>query len=81
MFTLLLTMGIALAQDVGDKRFVTSDVKLLRYPDATEVSANVKKGAKVEVVVVGETLIRVRSGRDFGWIPSELLSEEAPAEK
>ena len=81
MFSLLLYMGLAFAQNVGDFRFTTAEVKLLRYPDAVEVSATVKKGAKVEVVAVGDALVRIRSGRDFGWIPSELLSEEQPAEK
>ena len=81
MFILLLTMGIAFAQDVGDKRYVNSEVKLLRYADAVEISATVKKGTKVEVVAVGKTLIRIRSGRDFGWIPPDLLSETEPADK
>lgn len=81
MFTLLLTMGVAFAQDVGDKRYVNNETKLLRYPDAVEVSATVKKGARVEVVAVGKTLIRIRSGRDFGWVPPDVLSETEPADK
>jgi hypothetical protein len=79
MITLLLTLSLAFAQNVGDFRFTTDEVKLLRYSDAVEISATVKKGTKVEVVAKGETLIRVRSGRDFGWLPSELLTEDKPA--
>jgi SH3-like domain-containing protein len=79
MITFLLTLSLALAQNVGDFRFTTTEVKLLRYPDAVEISATVKKGTKVEVVAEGDTLIRVRSGRDFGWMHSVLLSEDEPA--
>jgi hypothetical protein len=81
MITFLLFLSSALAQNAGDFRYTTVEVKLLRYADATEVSATVKKGEKVEIVVAGGPLIRVRSGRDFGWVPGELLSEDAPAEK
>ena len=78
MLTFLLTMGIAFGQDVGDKQFVTTEVKLLRYADAVEISATVKKGGRVEVVAVGDNLVRVRSGRDFGWVHPDLLSADAP---
>jgi hypothetical protein len=31
------------------------------------------------VVALGKELIRIRSGRDFGWLSAEQLSEEQPA--
>jgi len=81
MFTLLLTVGLALAQSVGDFRYLTTEAKLLRYADAKEVSATVKQGTKVEVVAVGGALVRVRAGRDFGWVEPGILSETAPEPK
>jgi hypothetical protein len=75
MLTLILTLGLALAQSVGDFRIVSDDTPLKRYEDSDEVSTTAKAGAKVEVVAVGKTLVRVRSGRDFGWIDPGKLGE------
>ena len=79
MITLLVTMSLAFAQDVGDFRYTTDEVALKRYRNSEEVSTTVKKGVKVEVVAVGKQLIRIRSGRDFGWLTAKQLSEEQPA--
>ncbi len=75
MLTLLLVAGLALAQSVGDFRILTAETELKRFPDSDEVSATVKKGAKVEIVAEGTTTVRVRSGRDFGWVERAVLAE------
>lgn len=64
----------------ADKRFVTEETELLRWPDATVVSATVNAGDEVEILARGDGgLVRVRRGMDFGWIQESRLAESAPA--
>jgi len=81
MLTLAM-IGLALAGD----GWMNEDAELIRWPEADvekQVSvASVKVGEKVEVLVVDEEakLTRVRSGDDFGWVASDKVSDEDPAE-
>ena len=79
MLTLAM-LGLALAGD----GWMNEDVELIRWPEAEAEKqvtvAQVKKGAKVEILLVDEEakLTRVRSGDDFGWAASSAVSDEAP---
>ena len=79
MLTLLLSASLAFAQSVGDFRVLSAETALLRYRNSDEVSATVKEGTKVEVVFVGKNLVRVRSGRDLGWVVPAVLIEPTGA--
>jgi hypothetical protein len=77
---LLLTfIAAALAQSPGDFRWLVSETELKRFSDSDEVSATVKAATRVEIIAVGESLLRVRAGRDMGWIAADALAETKPA--
>ena len=63
----------ALAEDLE----VQSDVEAKRWLDADSVSISLSKGDTVQVIYRAEGSVRVKSGRDFGWVPEDKL---APAE-
>ena len=76
LFWTLIT--VALAQTPGEFRWLVAETTFLRFADSEEVSATVKASTKVEVVAVGETLVRVRAGRDFGWVSTDALTDTKP---
>ena len=66
----------------ADDAWLTRDVELLRWPDQAEdreiVVAEGASGDKVEILFRDAELVRVRKGGDFGWVPVDALTEEAP---
>ncbi len=70
MLLLLSVLSSAHAEDA----WLLADVELLRWSDATHVSAKLDRGAQVEVLVRDAKLARVRQGGDFGWVQLALLS-------
>ncbi len=66
----------------ADDAWLTRDVELLRWPDHAEgreiVVSEAATGDKVEILFRDTELIRVRKGGDFGWVPVDALTEEAP---
>ena len=58
---------------------MVAETALKRFVDAEEISATVKAATKVESIAGGDSLIRVRAGRDMGWIAADQLSETKPA--
>ena len=82
MLTLAM-IGLALAGD----GWMNEDAELIRWPEADVekqvLVAEVKSGAKIEVLVVDEDagMTRVRNGDDFGWVVSDKVSDEDPAKK
>jgi len=72
---MLLLLTVAFAEDA----WLTSDADLVRWPDGEPIVVkSLVEGAKVEIVMEDEVLVRVRSGIDFGWIPASMLTEEKP---
>ncbi len=78
IWTVLMASGLALADDAWAAR----DVALLRWPPAVmegaPQTAEVSAGARLEIVLDDGDQVRVRVGEDFGWIPADALSREAP---
>lgn len=66
----------------ADDAWLTRDVELLRWPDHAEgrevVVAEGATGDKVEILFRDTELVRVRKGGDFGWVPTDALTEESP---
>ena len=58
--------------------WTTREVPLHRWNDGAIVVATLEPSARVEVLVADGTLTRVRRGVDFGWIPSDAITTEAP---
>ncbi len=54
--------------------WIAVDMDLLRWPDKTHVSAKLERGDQVEVLIHEGTLVRVRKGTDFGWLPATNVS-------
>ncbi len=81
MLTILLAAGLSFAQSVGDFRILNQEAQLRRFQGSDEISATVKKGTKVEIVAEGKGTVRVRAGRDFGWVETKLLDEVPKKEK
>jgi len=76
---LLLTLiSVVMAQTPGDFRWLVADTPLKRFSDTDEVSARVQAQTRVEVIAVGDVLIRVRAGRDFGWVSPDALTATKP---
>jgi hypothetical protein len=74
---LFMLLSTAFAQDA----WLTDTHDLVRWPDGEPVMVkSLTDGAKVEIVFEDEELglTRVRSGLDFGWVPSATLTTEAP---
>lgn len=75
MFLLLLSTAFA------DDAWLITNNDLVRWPDGDPVAVKaLTEGAKVEILVADEALglTRVRSGIDFGWVPSDALTLDEP---
>jgi hypothetical protein len=59
--------------------WTTREVPLHRWVDADLTIATVDPGSRVEVLTTDGQQTRIRRGIDFGWIPSDALTQEAPA--
>jgi hypothetical protein len=60
--------------------WTTREVPLHRWNDGAVVVATLDPGARVEVLLADGAHTRVRRGIDFGWVPSDALTKEAPAD-
>jgi len=60
----------ALAEDLE----VQNDVEAKRWLDADMVSMSLSKGDTVQVVFRAEGRVRVKAGRDFGWVSEDRLA-------
>jgi hypothetical protein len=60
----------ALAEDLE----VQSDVEATRWLDADLVSISLSKGDTVQVVYRTEGSVRVKAGREFGWVSEARLA-------
>ncbi len=78
IWTVLMASGLALA----DEAWAARDVALLRWPPAVmegaPKTAEVSAGARLEIVLDDGEQVRVLLGDDFGWVPADALSREAP---
>lgn len=68
----------AFAQDVGSAMYVAADVDAKRFPDADTKGPALAGGDEVTVVYVEGDLVRVMSGKDFGWVPATALTATDP---
>lgn len=59
--------------------WTTREVPLNRWNDGAIVVATLDPGTRVEVLVADGAQTRVRRGIDFGWLPSDALTKDAPA--
>ncbi|MFK7931128.1 MAG: hypothetical protein AB8H79_23285 [Myxococcota bacterium] len=71
----------ALAIDVGDTVYATSDTPSLRFPDADDAGPMVNKDTELVVLVVEADRLRVMTTQDkaFGWVPADAITEERAA--
>ena len=58
--------------------WTTREVPLHRWNDAAVVVATLDPGARVEVLLADGAKTRIRRGIDFGWVPSDALTKDAP---
>jgi hypothetical protein len=58
--------------------WTTREVPLHRWSDGAVVVTTLDPNARVEVLVADGTRTRVRRGVDFGWVPSDALTRNAP---
>ena len=93
MLTILLFVAAGLAQEPASASAPASDaaatgpshvwttesVGLKRFADADGVLVTFDAGEKLEVVVKDGDVLRVRRGTDFGWVPADKVTEEAPS--
>jgi hypothetical protein len=75
----LTLISAVLAQTPGDSRWLVEETAMKRFADGEEISATIKADTKVEIIAIGDVLVRVRAGRDMGWIAPTVLSETKPA--
>lgn len=69
----------AYAQDAGSTLFATADVEAKRFPDADTVGPSLSSGDRVTVVYVEGDLVRVTTGREFGWVAASALTATDPS--
>ena len=74
---------MALAQDSepdAEAQFMwtTESIQLKRFQDEEGNSADVDAGKRVEVVVIDEDSVRIRSDIHFGWTTLDKLTETSP---
>jgi hypothetical protein len=60
--------------------WTTREVPLHRWNDGAIVVATLDPNARVEVLVADGTQTRIRRGVDFGWVPSDSLTKDRPAD-
>ncbi len=70
LFLVALISFPASAEDME----VQSDVEGKRWLDADIVSVSLTKGDKVQVVYRVDGNVRIKSGRDFGWVAEDKLA-------
>lgn len=59
--------------------WLTREVPLHRWSDGAVVLRTLPEKARVEVLVADGNQTRVRRGVDYGWVPSDSLTKDAPA--
>jgi len=66
----------------AEDAWTTREVELLRWPEsvleAPPVTATAAEGDKLEIVLEDGAVVRVKKGTDFGWVPSDALTKDAP---
>lgn len=62
----------------AETRWATADTEAVRWPDSTTVTLKLADDDEVEVLATEGDKVRVRKGADFGWVPANSLSTEAP---
>ena len=77
LYTLLLLISSSLA---GDTVWAIEDVQSTRFPDADTPGLLVEAGDELEIVYREGDRIRIKKSIEFGWIPADKVTEEAPAE-
>lgn len=87
-FILLLLPGLAFAQQpiqfdlgpTGPVRYTTQEVTSVRFLGEEVQGPVFKSGERLEILTEKEGWVRVRLGERYGWVPSDLLAEEPPAD-
>jgi hypothetical protein len=74
----LFASGTALAQEAGDKLWITEDVVSKRFFDENSAGPEFGKEARVTVVMVDGERTRIMQGSRFGWVPSTNLTSIDP---
>lgn len=69
---------LAHAGDLPRTGYVAAEVKATRWADAEVTTVDLSPGAEVEVVAEAGALVRVRHKTTFGWVPAELVTDQAP---
>lgn len=75
---LLLLLSIAFAQEPAEQAWLVEDAPSLRFPDAEVAGPEFDAEQRVTVLFREDERVRVRSGNDYGWVPAEVLTTEAP---
>jgi len=79
-------LWIALLANVqAEDAWATRDVELQRWPEtvieAPPITAEAAAGDKLEIVLEDGDIVRVKKDGDFGWVPADALSKDAPEDE
>ncbi len=74
-----LFLFVSLAR-AAEPAWTTREVPLHRWDDGEITVATLEPSSRVEVLVTDGDKTRVRRGIDFGWIPSDALTRDEPAD-
>ncbi len=63
----------------AEARWLTAKTTSKRFPGEAVDGPAFEQGERVEVIVADGSLVRVRQGDRYGWVPESVLTIEAPA--
>ena len=79
MMTILAAApGLSSAGDVPRAAYTVASVEATRFADSEVTSVDIPAGAEVEVMAETSSAVRVRYRSTFGWVASDVLTEQAP---
>jgi hypothetical protein len=77
MSILFVLVSLARGAEPTDA-WTTREVPLHRWSDGAIVVRTLPEKARVEVLLVDGNQTRIRRAADFGWVPSDSLTKDAP---